>query len=45
LPSLEAICQAETNEKRRERLQMAMSLIRGEAFWLNAPEVEPTTKP
>lgn len=35
LPPLEAAYQAETDEKRRERLQMAMSLIRGEAFWLS----------
>ena len=36
LPPLEAAYQAEHDEKRRERLQMAISLIRGEAFWLGA---------
>jgi len=36
LPSLEAAYLAEPDEKRRERLQMAISLIRGEAFWLGA---------
>lgn len=34
LPPLEAAYQVEQDEKRRERLQMAISLIRGEAFWL-----------
>lgn len=37
LPPLEAAYLAEPDEKRRERLQMAISLIRGEAFWLSAP--------
>jgi len=36
LPPLEAAYLTETDEKRRERLQMAISLIRGEAFWLGA---------
>jgi hypothetical protein len=36
LPPLEAAYQAEQDEARRERLQMAISLIRGEAFWLGA---------
>ena len=37
LPPLEAAYQAEPDENRRERLKMAISLIRGEAFWLCAP--------
>jgi len=36
LPPLEAAYLAEPDEQRRERLQMAISLIRGEAFWLGA---------
>jgi len=36
LPPLEAAYQAEPDERRRERLQLAISLIRGEAFWLGA---------
>ena len=36
LPPLEAAYQTEQDESRRERLQMAISLIRGEAFWLGA---------
>jgi hypothetical protein len=38
LPPLEAAFNEESDELRRERLQMAISLVRGAPFWLNDPQ-------
>ena len=38
LPPLEAAFNEEADELRRERLQMAVSLVRGAPFWLNDPQ-------
>lgn len=35
IPALEAALTAETDTERRKRVQMAISLIKGEAFWLS----------